>query len=112
MHDSVGALTEGLRQPRPGLDQRFIQPGKPVKNAYIESFNSRFRDECLLPHWFASLSHMRSAMDNWRQDCNHRRPHSTLGYVPLAVFAARCRQHASGNAPTPASPTTMQAPGL
>ena len=95
-----------------GIELRFIQPGKPVQNAYIESFNSRFRDECLSQHWFASLSHMRSVIDNWREDYNHHRPHSTLGYVPPAVFAARCRQHAGGNAPNPASTTTMQTPGL
>ncbi|MBX3604590.1 MAG: IS3 family transposase, partial [Piscinibacter sp.] len=65
-----------------GIELRFIQPGKPVQNAYIESFNSRFRDECLSQHWFASLSHMRSVIDNWREDYNHHRPHSTLGYVP------------------------------
>jgi putative transposase len=50
------------------VELRFIQPGKPVQNAYIESFNSRFRDECLSQHWFASLSHMRSIIDNWRND--------------------------------------------
>ncbi|MGE4049452.1 MAG: IS3 family transposase [Piscinibacter sp.] len=97
---------------RNGVELRFIQPGKPVQNAYIESFNSRFRDECLSQHWFASLSHMRSVIDNWRDDYNHHRPHSTLRYVPPAVFAARCRQHAGGNAPNPASTTTMQTPGL
>ncbi len=63
---------------RNGVELRFIQPGKPVQNAYIESFNSRFRDECLSRHWFASLSHMRSVIDNWRDDYNHHRPHSTL----------------------------------
>ncbi|MDR7096057.1 putative transposase [Hydrogenophaga laconesensis] len=78
------------------VELRFIQPGKPVQNAYIESFNSRFRDECLSQHWFGSLGHMRSVIDNWRDDYNHHRPHSTLGYVPPAVFAARCRQHAAG----------------
>jgi putative transposase len=75
---------------------RFIQPGKPVQDAHIESFNSRFRDECLSQHWFASLSHMRSVIDNWRQDYNHHRPHSTLGYMPPATFAAQCRQRAVG----------------
>jgi transposase InsO family protein len=94
-----------------GVELRFIQPGKPVQNAYIESFNSRLRDECLSQHWFASLSHLRSVIDNWRDDYNHRRPHSALGYVPPAVFAARCRQHAGGTAQTPAS-TAMQKPGL
>ena len=53
---------------RNGVELRFIQPGKPVQNAHIESFNSRFRDECLSQHWFASLSHMRSVIDNWRED--------------------------------------------
>ena len=89
-----------------GVELRFIQPGKPVQNAYIESFNSRFRDECLSQHWFASLSHMRSIVDSWRDDYNHHRPHSTLGYVPPALFAAQCRQLAGGTAKNTAS-TTM-----
>ena len=62
------------------VEMRFIEPGKPVQNACIESFNSRFRDECLSQHWFASLSHMRSVLDNWRDDYNHRRGHSSPGY--------------------------------
>ncbi|HEV7575267.1 MAG TPA: IS3 family transposase [Caldimonas sp.] len=93
------------------VELRFIQPGKPVQNAYIESFNSRFRDECLSQHWFASLSHMRSVIDNWRDDYNHHRPHSTLGYVPPATFAARCRQLA-GATSQPSASTTMQNLGL
>ena len=52
---SVGNLLPGQEVQ---VELRFIQPGKPVQNAYIESFNSRFRDECLSQHWFASLSHM------------------------------------------------------
>jgi len=51
---------------------------------------------------------MRSVIDNWREDYNHHRPHSPLGYVPPAVFAARCCQHAEH----PVSTTTMQTPGL
>ncbi|WP_093166912.1 integrase core domain-containing protein [Variovorax sp. YR216] len=51
-----------------GVELRFIQPGKPVQNAYIESFNSRFRDECLSQHWFARLRHVRSVIDSRRQD--------------------------------------------
>jgi len=78
------------------IELRFIQPGKPVQNAYIESFNSRFRDECLSQHWFTSLSHMRSVIANWRHDYNHHRPHSTLGYLPPAQFAVQCRQRAGG----------------
>ena len=89
------------------VELRFIQPGKPVQNAYIESFNSRFRDECLSQHWFASLSHMRSVIDNWREDYNHHRPHSTLAYLPPAKFAAQCRQRAGGIAPSD-QPITIQ----
>lgn len=91
---------------RRGVELRFIQPGKPVQNAYIESFNSRLRDECLSQHWFASLSHMRSVIDAWRTDYNHHRPHSALQYVPPAVFAARCRLLAGGSAKDPS--TTIQ----
>jgi putative transposase len=92
---------------RNAVELRFIQPGKPVQNAYVESFNSRFRDECLSQHWFASLSHMRSVIDNWREDYNHHRGHSTLGYVPPATFAARCRLLAAGIGQTDPS-TTIQ----
>ena len=94
-----------------GVELRLIQPGKPVQNAYIESFNSRFRDECLSQHWFASLSHMRSVIDNWRDDYNHHRPHSTLGYLPPAVFAERLRQ-LTGGASQPNASSTMQTPEL
>ena len=87
------------------IEHRFIQPGKPTQNAYIESFNSRFRDECLSQHWFASLSHMRSVIDNWREDYNERRPHSSCGYLPPAKFAAQRRGHALGAA----NPITQQA---
>ena len=93
------------------VELRLIQPGKPVQNAYIESFKSRFRDECLSQHWFASLSHMRSVIDNWRDDYNHPRGHSTLGYVPPAKLAAHCRLLAGATAQTTAS-TTMQTLGL
>ena len=92
---------------RNGIELRFIQPGKPVQNAYVESFNSRFRDECLSQHWFASLSHMRSVIDAWREDYNHCRPHSGLGYMPPAIYAARCRQQAGATAQTHPS-TTIQ----
>jgi putative transposase len=59
---------------RNGVELRFMQPGKPVQNAYIESFNGRFRDECLSQPCFATLSHMRNIVDNWREDYNHHRP--------------------------------------
>jgi putative transposase len=61
-----------------GVRLRFIDPGKPVQNAYIESFNGRFRDECLNEHWFLSLAHARRIVEDWRLDYNQERPHSSL----------------------------------
>ena len=90
---------------RTGVRIAFIEPGKPMQNAYIESFNGRFRDECLSQHWFASLSHMRSVIDAWRDDYNHHRPHSALGYQPPAAFAASCRQHAGDRTHTETAKT-------
>ena len=90
------------------MELRFIQRGKPVQNAYIESFNSRFCDECLSQYWFASLRHMRSVIHNWREDYNHHRPHSSLGYRTPAEFAASSPH----SAPELASATPQQAPPL
>jgi putative transposase len=69
-----------------GVRLRFIEPGKPVQNAYIESFNGRLRDECLNEHWFQSLSHARSVVEEWRIDYNQHRPHSSLGYLSPEEF--------------------------
>lgn len=74
---------------RRGIRLRFIRPGKPVENAYAESFNGKFRDECLNEHWFTSLNHARELVGQWRQEYNHERPHSSLGDLPPAVFAAQ-----------------------
>jgi putative transposase len=70
-----------------GVRLEFIQPGKPVQNAYAESFNGRLRDECLNANWFTSLSDARRQIESWRQDYNHQRPHSSLDYVPPVEFA-------------------------
>ena len=59
---------------------RFIEPGKPVQNAFVESFHGRFRDECLNAHWFVSLADARQIVEAWRDDYNRLRPHSSLGY--------------------------------
>jgi putative transposase len=53
--------------------------GKPVENAYVESFNGRFRDECLNEHWFLTMAHARRAIEAWRIEYNTERPHSSLG---------------------------------
>lgn len=70
-----------------GVKLHFIQPGKPTQNAFVESFNARFRDTCLNQHWFRSLHDARRIINDWRHHYNHVRPHSSLGYVPPAVFA-------------------------
>ena len=56
----------------------FSRPGKPTDNAYIESFNGSFRDECLNTHWFLSLDDAREKIETWRRDYNEFRPHSAL----------------------------------
>jgi putative transposase len=65
----------------------FIRPGKPNENAYIESFNGRFRDECLNEHWFITMSQARRTIENWRIEYNTERPHSSLGDLTPEEFA-------------------------
>ncbi len=59
----------------------FIEPGKPVQNAFAESFNGKFRDECRNEHWFTNLADARRIIEEWRIDYNTQRPHSSLGYM-------------------------------
>jgi putative transposase len=70
--------------PRPRL--RFIEPGKPVQNAFVESFSGRMRDECLNLHWFRSLRHARDEIAEWRHHYNAKRPHSALGWLSPIEF--------------------------
>ena len=70
-----------------GVRLSFIRPGKPVENAYIESFNGRFRDECLNEHWFMTMAHARSVIEAWRIEYNTERPHSSLGNQTPEQFA-------------------------
>jgi putative transposase len=69
-----------------GVQLRFIEPGKPVQNAFVESFHGRLRDECLDRHWFVGLSDARHTIESWRQDYNQSRPHSALDYRPPEEF--------------------------
>jgi putative transposase len=69
-----------------------IEPGSPTQNAYIESFNGTFRDECLDENWFESLEQARQTIATWRADYNEIRPHSSCGRKPPATFAALHRQ--------------------
>lgn len=72
-----------------GVTLRLIEPGKPNQNAYIESFNGRFRDECLNEHWFTSLLHARAVIETWRREYNEERPKKGLGGLTPAAYAAQ-----------------------
>ena len=90
-----------LRQ-RPGADQPalfwagarrkiqliHIQPGRPMQNGHVESFNGRLRDECLNANWFRNLLDARAKISAWREEYNGERPHSSLGYRTPNEFAA------------------------
>ena len=78
-----------------GVDLKLIAAGKPTQNAYIESFNGKFRDECLNDHYFRTLEHARAVISIWRRDYNEARPHSGIGRIPPAEFAARFRSGSS-----------------
>ena len=75
-----------------GIRHILIEPGRPMQNGYIESFNGKFRDECLNEHWFETLPQARAIITDWRQDYNEIRPHSSCQRMPPAQFAALHRQ--------------------
>src|SRR5215472_1401193 len=62
-----------------GVQLRFIAPGKPIQNAFIESFNGKLRNECLNEHSFSSIDEARQILEAWRRDYNSNRPHASLG---------------------------------
>lgn len=69
-----------------GVLLHFIQPGKPVQNAFIESFNGKFRDECLNEHWFLTLQEAQLIIEAWRREYNEERTHSTIGDMTPQEF--------------------------
>lgn len=99
-----------------GVDWHYIDPGKPVQNAFIESFNGKLRDEFLNETMFTSLGQARAELEEWRRDYNTVRPHSRIGWLAPAVYAAQFSSqpdqgamHAKGCAPWPvASPVQME----
>lgn len=95
---------------RTKVEWHYIAPGKPIQNAFIESFNGRPRDELLNETLFSSLTHTRSALLNWRRDYNDHRPHSGLGWMTPAEFAQTINprrdavlRSRNGSAPQPAA---------
>jgi len=77
-----------------GVALHFIQPGKPVQNAYVESFNGRFRDECLSQAHYPTLARARVEIELWRVDYNRVRPHSSLDYRTPEAFGELARAYA------------------
>src|ERR1700712_5467728 len=73
-----------------GIELRHIQPGKPMQNAYVESFNGRLRDECLNAFWFLNIADARWKIETWRNEYNAERPHSALAYRTPAEFSRIC----------------------
>jgi transposase InsO family protein len=79
---------------RHGIALRLIEPGKPNQNAYVESLNGRFRDECLNEHWFTSLAHARAVIETWRREYNEERPKKSLGGITPSQYAKQLARKA------------------
>jgi putative transposase len=98
-----------------GIEWRYIAPGKPQQNAFVESFNGRLRDECLNETLFTSLAHAREVLAIWKDDYNTVRPHSGLGNLAPSIYAGLSApkmqrdgtlRYTAGSAPHPvASPS-------
>ncbi|MGH9551093.1 MAG: IS3 family transposase [Terriglobales bacterium] len=102
------------------LQWHTIQPGRPMENGYVESFNGRFRDECLNENWFSDLADAREKIMQWKQDYNEKRPHSSLQYRTPVEFAAQAAgfdsnglgQEASNAGPLPQTPIPAAKKGM
>ena len=70
-----------------GVGWHYIAPGKPMQNAFVESFNGRLRDECLKEHIFGNLAEARKVIETLRNDYNTQRPHTSLGGLAPAIYA-------------------------
>ena len=86
-----------------GITVIHIQPGKPMQNGHVESFNGRLRDECLNANWFVNLADARRKIERWRNEYNTERPHSSLDYRTPEEFAKTCSELTSRMAATPPS---------
>lgn len=84
-----------------GITLNHIQPGRPMQNGHVESFNGRLRDECLNASWFLNLADAKRKIERWRQEYNAERPHSSLAYRTPAEFAKTCSELTSRMAANP-----------
>lgn len=80
-----------------GVELDFSRPGKPTDNAKVESFNGRFRQECLNAHWFLSLDEAKTKIEEWPQYYNEARPHSALQWATPSEFARQARERAESD---------------
>jgi len=96
-------VAKGLREwlGKKGVGTAYIEPGSPWQNGFAESFHSRLRDELLNAEVFGDVREAKALAAAWRHEYNHRRPHSSLGYVPPAAFAATPAAAPAGAAPLP-----------
>ena len=85
-----------------GVETLYVEPGSPWENGYAESFHSRLRDELLDADVLEGLRHAKALATSWKNEYNHRRPHSSLGYRTPASFAASLADPPVGAAPLPA----------
>lgn len=74
----------------------YITPGRPMENGYIESFNGKFREECLNQNWFQNISEASIIVEQWREDYNNNRPHSSLGYLTPKEYLKRKKEEKNG----------------
>ena len=95
-----------------GVKLHFIRPGKPNDNPYIESFNGKFRDECLNENWFISLDDARATIELWRTDYNQVRPHSSLDNMTPEEFANAAAGLRSATPPSDPQPQRLDGTGL
>ena len=93
---------------RHGVHLHFIEPGKPMQNPYVESFNGKFRDECLNEHWFVNVRHARTIIAEWTNDYNTERPHSSLDNLTPAAFAAQILASPLGGCEQPETRVAME----
>lgn len=78
------------------IDLEYITPGRPMENGYIESFNGKFREECLNQNWFQNISEASIIIEQWREECNNSRPHSALGYLTPKEYLKRKEEEITG----------------
>jgi transposase InsO family protein len=86
-----------------GVETLYVEPGSPWENGYAESFHSRLRDELLDAEWFEGLRDAKALAGSWKNEYNHRRPHSSLGYQTPAAYAATLAEPPVGASPLPAA---------